>query len=189
MENNGRTLRHTCLALAVAAAVAGASLLGGCGKRIPAQTPAQTQELSRPEGQSLPNPMKEVDGSRAFEEIGVYMELPKEASDPRFYIINNEVADVSFTYDGVECTYRASATAEDFDGIFEQFKDSVVKERAGNGAQKTDIEIKTTQSGGRLASWAWGSTKYTLYSPDPVGDDALAGLAVTLAGLGEAGRK
>lgn len=131
------------------------------------------------------NPMKEVDNVLAFEGIGVHMMLPKEAGDPSYYIINNEVADIHFTCGGVEYTYRASSTAADFAGIFERFKDGAVTETCGSGEQKTELLIRTTESGGRLASWSWGDTNYTLYTAGSASDEEVRGLAVTLAELSE----
>ena len=129
--------------------------------------------------------MKEADSVLDFESIGVHMVLPKEAAAPSYYIINGEVADVEFTCDQVQYTYRASDTARDFAGIFERFKDGIITETAGSGEEKTQILVRTTESGGHLASWEWGSTKYTLYTSGQAEDTQVAALAVTLAELSE----
>jgi hypothetical protein len=42
------------------------------------------------------------------------------------------------------------------------------------------VVIKTTVSGGRLASWEKGGAKYTLYTPDAVEDGALIQLCSAL---------
>ena len=184
MDHYGKILRNLLLVFAVTAA----SVLGGCAKEPapPAQTTAaQTTAATQTESQGMPTPMKEADSVLDFEAIGVHMVLPKEAESPSYYIINGEVADVQFTFDGTEYTYRASDTAQDFAGIFERFKEGVLTETAGSNGQETEVQVKTTESGGRLASWEWGSTKYTLYTASQVEDGEISSLAVTLAELGE----
>ena len=167
-----------------------ACMIGGCGGKEPAPSAATPAETSAKAEEStgnpgMPNPMEEVDDVLAFEKIGVHMVLPEEAVDSSYFIINGEVADIHFTFNDIGYTYRASDTAEDFAGIFERFKDGVINETAGSGGQVAEIQIKTTESGGRLAAWEWGSTKYTLYTASQVEDGEISSLAVTLAELGE----
>lgn len=114
----------------------------------PAQTPAGTETA----GQELVNPMEEVDDVLAFEAIGVHLVLPEGAADTSYFIINQEVADARFTLDGISYTYRASDTAEDFAGIFERFSDDIITQTYDYGDESMEIRIKTTDSGGRLAS-------------------------------------
>ena len=171
-------------------AVLASCMIGGCAGKEPAPTEATPAETSARAEEStgnagIPNPMEEVDNVLAFEKIGVHMVLPKEAVEPSYFIINGEVADIHFTFNDIGYTYRASDTAEDFAGIFERFKDGVINETADSGGQVAEIQIKTTESGGRLAAWEWGSTKYTLYTASQVEDGEISSLAVTLAELGE----
>lgn len=171
-------------------AVLASCIIGGCAKKpaepvktTQAESLAETAETTESPG--LPNPMEEVDNELAFEAIGVHMVLPKEAVNPSYFMINGEVADIHFTFNNIDYTYRASDTAEDFAGIFERFKEGVITEKAGSEEQETEIQIRTTESGGRLAAWEWGSTKYTLYTASEVENADIIDLAVTLAGLGQ----
>ena len=173
-----------------------ALLAAGCGggQKEPVKTPEA--ETSAPaetgttaetgtEPQELPNPMVEVKDVLAFETIGVHMVLPEGAEDTSFFIINQEVADAQFTLDGVAYTYRASDTAEDFAGIFERFKDEAITQNYDYGETSLEVLIKTTDSGGRLASWEWGSTKYTLYTAAQVDDDTITNLTMNLVDLSQ----
>ena len=192
MNRTKRRLGRKGILLAVALT---ALLAAGCGgkkepvKTSEAETSAPAETGTRAESgtatQELPNPMAEVKDVLAFEAIGVHMVLPEGAEDTSFFIINQEVADAQFTLDGVAYTYRASDTAEDFAGIFERFKDEAIAQNYDYGETSLEVLIKTTDSGGRLASWEWGSTKYTLYTAAQVDDESITDLTMNLVELSQ----
>ena len=192
MNRTKRRLGRKGILLAVALT---ALLAAGCGgkkepgKTSEAETSAPAETGTRAESgtatQELPNPMAEVKDVLAFEAIGVHMVLPEGAEDTSFFIINQEVADAQFTLDGVAYTYRASDTAEDFAGIFERFKDEAIAQNYDYGETSLEVLIKTTDSGGRLTSWEWGSTKYTLYTAAQVDDDTITDLTMHLVELSQ----
>ena len=192
MNRTKRRLGRKGILLAVALT---ALLAAGCGgkkepvKTSEAETSAPAETGTRAESgtatRELPNPMAEVKDVLAFEAIGVHMVLPEGAEDTSFFIINQEVADAQFTLDGVAYTYRASDTAEDFAGIFERFKDEAISRNYDYGETSLEVLIKTTDSGGRLASWEWGSTKYTLYTAAQVDDDTITDLTMHLVELSQ----
>ena len=192
MNRTKRRLGRKGILLAVALT---ALLAAGCGgkketvKTSEAETSAPAETGTRAESgtatQELPNPMAEVKDVLAFEAIGVHMVLPEGAEDTSFFIINQEVADARFSLDGVAYTYRASDTAEDFAGIFERFKDEAISRNYDYGETSLEVLIKTTDSGGRLASWEWGSTKYTLYTAAQVDDDTITDLTMHLVELSQ----
>ena len=192
MNRTKRLLGRKGILLAVALT---ALLAAGCGgkkepvKTSEAETSAPAETGTRAESgtatRELPNPMAEVKDVLAFEAIGVHMVLPEGAEDTSFFIINQEVADARFSLDGVPYTYRASDTAEDFAGIFERFKDEAISRNYDYGETSRDVLIKTTDSGGRLASWEWGSTKYTLYTAAQVDDDTITDLTMHLVELSQ----
>ena len=192
MNRTKRRLGRKGILLAVALT---ALLAAGCGgkketvKTSEAETSAPAETGTRAESgtatQELPNPMAEVKDVLAFEAIGVHMVLPEGAEDTSFFIINQEVADARFSLDGVAYTYRASDTAEDFAGIFERFKDEAIAQNYDYGETSLEVLIKTTDSGGRLASWEWGSTKYTLYTAAQVDDETITDLTMNLVELSQ----
>lgn len=179
-------LWRNCRAITVLVLILCAGLVAGCSKNKLAETTEEsTSEAAAESSAQLPNPMAEMEGPEDFEKIGVHMVAPSDGSDLRCFIINGEVAEMQFTIDGTAYTWRASDTAQDFAGIFERFKEEVITEEYTDGSHTAQIEIKTTDSGGRLASWSWGSTKYTLYTSNEVTDAVIRDLALKLAGLSE----
>ncbi|MCC8024631.1 MAG: hypothetical protein LIP16_04915 [Clostridium sp.] len=169
------------------ALVLAAVFLGGCSRNKlaePAEESAAAEAVTADTAQA-PNPMAEVEDPQAFEAIGVHMIAPANGKDIKYFIISGQVAEMQFTLDGTAYSWRASDTAEDFAGIFERFKEEVITEEYEDGSHRAQIEIKTTESGGRLASWAWGSTKYTLYTSGEVTDAAIKATALKLAELSE----
>lgn len=184
-DTRWRLHRRKGAAFAAAMTLAVSSLGGCAGAKPEATTAAQTTAAqSEPQSAAIPNPMKEVADTLAFEELGIHMIVPSEAKDVKYFIIGGEVADVHFTLDGVEYTWRASNTAEDFAGIFERFKEGEeITTSFDADGESAEITIKTTESGGRLAAWAWGDTNYTLYTAAAVEDEAIEALTLHLAEL------
>ena len=134
--------------------------LSGCSSSKVKETSAQETTVAPTEAEtaSIPNPIEEVGNEQDFEAMGVHMVAPADGENKQFFIINGEVAEISFSENGVSYCYRASNTAEDFAGIFERFKDDILVVSWKSGDAAGEAQVKTTESGGRLASWSWGST-------------------------------
>ena len=92
---------------------------------------------------------------------------------------------MEFTLDGHSHSYRASRTAEDFAGIFERFEDSVITEKYGGRGTEHRGDDQDDTERGRLASWSWGETDYTLYTSSQMEDEAITQAALELAGLSQ----
>lgn len=173
-----------------AAAVLAAAVMmtAGCGQKQPEERTMQTEEETSASGTEVssavqrPDPMTAVTDETAFQSLGVYMALPEEAEDPLCFILNGEVAEIQFSYHEISYSYRASNTAEDFAGIFERFTDHIltVRSEALEGGETLSAQIRTTQSGGRLASWKWKDTSYTLYTASDVSDEDISSMVTAL---------
>lgn len=178
---------------AAAAAVLAAAVTAGCGQGQPKESVAQTAEetavsaSSHPAEVHRPNPMAAVTDETAFQSLGIYMAIPKEAEEPLCFILNGEVAEIQFDYDGIPYSYRASNTAEDFAGIFERFTEQFLTAEyiraEGEETVSVKAQIRTTQSGGRLASWSWEDTDYTLYTAANVTDEEITAVVTRLLEL------
>lgn len=120
------------------------------------------------------NPMQEVSGPEALAEIGVSMAVPEAAEAGQCFIISQVVAEVNFTLGENLYTYRGSATAEDFSGIFEEFEEEVISVASTDEMQvEKELTVKTTKSGGKLAEWSKNDANYTLYTPAAVETEEL----------------
>ncbi len=165
----------------IGAAVA-ACLFAGCAEKKDKETASEILQKESMEHSSkadaaletaaaVSNPMREVDNVLAFESIGVHMETPDWGENLHYYIIHDEVADMRFTFKGVDYVLRGSNTADDFAGIFERFKEKAIAQTYDFPDGSAAAEIRTTESGGRLASWSWGRTKFTLYTAAEMPDE------------------
>ena len=176
-----------------AAAVIAAAVImtSGCGQKQQEGSTMQTGEETSASGTETssavqrPNPMTAVTDETAFQSLGVYMALPEEAEDPLCFILNGEVAEIQFSYHEIPYSYRASNTAEDFAGIFERFTDQIltVEFKDLEGGETVSAQIRTTQSGGRFASWKWKDTSYTLYTASNVSDADISSMVTILLEL------
>lgn len=176
--------RTYLISLSLAAGLA-LSQLTGCASSEPEETTAaeSTQAPSEAETASIPNPMEEVENEQSFESMGIHMVAPADGENTKFYTISGEVAEITFDENGVSYCYRASNTAEDFAGIFERFTDQELAVNWESGKIAGQAQVKTTESGGRLASWSWGSTRYTVYTASAISDEECTQVVTNLMEL------
>lgn len=152
------------LALPLAACSMLGSLIGGEGE---SPAPEQTQA-----GEQIPNPMAPVDDASAFETLGITMDAPDGATDAAYYIINEKLAQVSFTFGGFDYTYRASAAESDISGVYDTFTDAFTM--AVETADATfETAVQNAAGGGRLATWSQGGVHYSLWCALAPDDAAL----------------
>lgn len=126
----------------------------------------------------IPNPMVEVEGSEAFQEVGANIEAPAGAENSKYYIINDEVAEIQFQFNEAWYSYRASGLRDDISGVYDTPVDG--KEIELTVGTK-DIDIEALSEGGRLAEWGWEPVEYSLYTADDVEDDVVRSLVKQLA--------
>lgn len=72
----------------------------------------------------LPNPMREVQNEQAIEqETGVFVILPDDAADMRYFVYDGGLAEVQFTWRGIACLARSMKTdaVEDISGDYNTF--------------------------------------------------------------------
>lgn len=138
-----------------------------------------------PEPQAgLPNPIVEVEDASDFEKLGVSIDAPEGATDVRYSIISDKLAQVDFTLDGASYTYRAAITEdeeEDISGVYETFDEESAISVDGLDWYAI-IVIKSNEAGkGALASWQYLPAQFTLYTPDSVDSETITNLATLLA--------
>lgn len=138
---------------------------------VPTATPAVSAEPSA----ALPNPIVEVESYEDFYALG-FVITPFEGADSVSYsIIDNALAQIVFTTDGDTYTYRAAMTNSDISGVYETFDPLPQSlDLQGPGFEVT-VLIRTVDGGdrGALAEWEYDGVRYSLYTPDQTGYEAL----------------
>jgi len=129
-------------------------------------------------GVQLANPMKQVESAAAFAALGVSIEAPAGAQNPQYFVIADELAEIRYTLDGKEFTYRASATEEeDISGVYEAFTEDVLLEEAWDYV----LTVNTIENnGGTVGIWRHGEVSYSLYSPQVTVPEELSNYAAEL---------
>lgn len=140
---------------------------------------------TEPEPQvGLPNPIVEIEDASDFGKTGVSIDAPEGATDIRYSIISDQLAQVDFTLDGVTYTYRAAITEnedEDISGVYETFDEESAISVDGLDWYAI-IVVKTMKDGnGALASWQYLPAQFTLYTADSVDAETITNLATVLA--------
>lgn len=161
-----KKLLTVILCAALALSLAACSLSGG----IPGGETAAPEESNQ--GSQIPNPVVSVEDASAFETLGITMDAPDGAQNIAYAIIDNTLAQISFTFNGFDYTYRASATQSDISGVYDSFTDAFVM-RVETTEATFDATVQNAVSGGRLASWSQGGVSFTLWCALAPDDAAL----------------
>lgn len=157
----------------VAALMALTLFIAGCGQRgaLPVQETG------------LPNPVRETGGASAFEPLGLYIDAPSGSTGIVYSVIENRLAQVTFTLEDSVYAYRAAYSEDDISGVYAVFdaEESTI-DAAGDDWEAT-IVIRLIDGGtrGALASWRYGEASFTLYTPDPTDANDMGILSVIMA--------
>ena len=109
-------------------AVMMAVLCAGCGA-------AATQETTEV---ALPNPMEEVTAQVLMDRLGFEFKVPQGAENVKYFIIDKEMAEMQFTFNGVNCIARIKPTAE-YEDISGMYYEWTSKEKGKVGYCDADI--------------------------------------------------
>lgn len=171
MKQNSK--RSLCLLLAC-----GLLACTACQSAPAAPAPTDAQDSA-----GLPNPLVTVSDPAAFEPLGVRIDAPTGAQNVVYVVIADEIAQVQFTLDGRDYTYRASLSKEDIAGVYETFDNEAHGVEADGTDWHASVTIRTIDGGkgGALASFAYDSAQYTLFTSSSVTVEAMGDLAVQLA--------
>ena len=153
-----------------------AAAFSGCSAKKPSESENAGGNVQ------IPNPVVGVDGASDFEALGVAIDAPRGASDAAYSIIGGELAQITFTLDGVEYTYRAQKTDGDISGLYVEFEDEAVQVDADFDNGGVSIGIKSVKgSDAKLASWSIDGTAFALYSESAT-VEVVQDTAIELAG-------
>lgn len=117
----------------------------------------------------LVNPIRSVESPENYSHL-VDMRAPEGAEDCSYSIISDQVAQIRFTYEGVEYTMRGSYTHyigdEDISGVHGPFDDAKAKTVPFDYyCDHYTVTLQYTTEGGGLATWSFGSFRGSLYAP------------------------
>ena len=131
--------------------------------------PSPTETAEAAETTQLPNPVSEKPSAASLAEMGIPLEAPFGAEETTYSVIGGETAQVRFSLNGVEYTFRGRRGGEDISGVC-----GTVTEEVTICACGADYSQETTYrayaDGGRLALWQFGELTFSLYAAQPDGD-------------------
>lgn len=146
-------------------------LMGGCSQGEHTETAAKKEVVP------TPDPAVEVEGIQAFARLGADIDVPAGAENAKYYIISDQTAEIQFTQNGGQYSYRASRTVDEAangQGELQEVEDV----QAVAGSQVIPIHKTDT---GYLVLWKWGEVTYSLEAGDSVDVGMVRSLAEELA--------
>ena len=140
-------------------------LFTGCGKNED-----EVLQSSEPTTETLAEttsaePYREVESPEEFLDFGVFINVPKDSENTSYSIIEGDIAEINFKYDGIEYILRGTNTNKSLtDDINEEYKE--IRDSIANEVR--DVTVLATVSGRRTAQWNYEGTNFALISKDPV---------------------
>ncbi|MBQ6569450.1 MAG: hypothetical protein IJL87_04255 [Clostridia bacterium] len=145
-------------------AVIGANVLSGISK-APGNVESGSQIM-------VTNPFVSVENVGAIKEtLGFSIDAPVGADDVSYSIIDNEIADIKFMFEGYRYNLRASKQSGDFSGLY-GVEASTVQIDSGRDAILTVIEIDGEQC--TKINWTNGSVNFVLSNTDGASKEDVA---------------
>lgn len=118
------------------------------------------------------NSIIEVDNASAFNEIGITLEVPLDASDVSYAIIDRKIALIHFVINGKTFEARASSQNGDFSGLLGTQLDTENIDAKNNAILYT---ISEDFGNYYKMTWTNGKVNYCLYGTDgATSDDVIA---------------
>ncbi len=131
----------------------------GCAGKSP-ETSGTQPVISSDEGlneqatASIANPLVDVDSPDAFAPLGIAIDAPEGASDVRYTVIADEMAQVIFTVDGHQYCLRATKSMSDIEMICGHYGQYVPSDRLS----RADYYLV---EGTSVAGWNSGGVYYS----------------------------
>lgn len=132
-------------------------------------------------GVGVVNPMVEVRDDDAFDKLGVEMDVPDMAKDIKYYIIDDTLAHIDFTYQNVKYIYRGGEPMENMAGLHGMEAASEETAAYGDADDRVEVAIRTMEGGGYAASWTEEGKEYSLVSLDETNEETFKMVAAELA--------
>ena len=146
----------------------------GCAPAVPAaaeDTPAPTA--------SVPNPVIATDAD-GLSQAGLPIAPPEDAENIAYSMIDGEIAQIQFAYNGLNYIYRASRTLTDISGVYEQFKDEALTVHSDYEDFGLTVTVRSIVGGGELGNWTSDGVSFSLYVRSAIGAEEHAALCTIL---------
>lgn len=105
------------------------------------------------------------------EQIGFDVSAPATAKDAEYYILNNVIAQINFSFNNILYEYRSSKIYRGEQLHKKNLDNSTKSELDING--RATVELYRDQENGTVAQWYINGTAYSLYSVKNASDDAV----------------
>lgn len=119
-------------------------------------------------------PIEDVSGAQDFEKLGFAIDAPEEAENISYCILDGEIAQVSFSLEGNQYTYRAAKLDGDFSGVTGETVGSISLNA------EYDAVLDRLSPDTWRAHWIKDSVSYYLANFDGAGDEDVTNTAQTL---------
>lgn len=134
-------------------------LVIGIARFLPGSSSAQPDESSVLGG----NPFVEVENADAFSSLSITLDAPDRAQEVSYAVIDGEIAEVRFEWEGKRYLARASAQGGDFSGLYGQEREAETVDAKTNAILvRVDLDTGVYQK----ISWTNGKINYCLYGTD-----------------------
>ena len=156
------------LSLALVVSSCGAPGGSAAGTTSPTNTPASTDTLSPQQT----NPVEEADAA-ALAQAGLPLEAPFGSEDVSYSLIDGKTAQVRFTLNGVDYTFRGTREEGDVAGVYGEIQSEETIAACG-GVYSQTTTYRTYTDGGKVALWDSAGVHCSLYAAAP--DESFSGM-------------
>ena len=131
---------------------------------VDVKTKSDSQEFVQ-----IGSPITEVSGAADIkEQLGIDIETPQGSENAEYFIIDGQIADISFVYNDKNYYIRASDQQGDFSGLS---ADIISEEQIDPENNATLYTLSSNDETYRKIEWSDGKFRYMLCSVDDVNDD------------------
>ena len=157
------------LSLALVVSSCGTPGSATTGTPSPVNTPSPTDTLTPQQT----NPVEEADAA-ALAAAGLPLEAPFGSENVSYSLIDGKTAQVQFTLNGVDYTFRGTREEGDVAGVYGEIQSEETLAACGDVYSQTTT-YRTFTDGGKLALWDSADVHCSLYAAAP--DDFFSGVS------------
>ncbi|MCR4646204.1 MAG: hypothetical protein K5695_12485 [Oscillospiraceae bacterium] len=151
--------------------IAACFVIAVIGVTVMNNTIKTTEPFGTEDNVQIANPFAGVDNAAEFERVlGISIDAPKGAENVEYSIVDNEMADIVFDFEGHCYNIRASKAGGDFSGL------NGIEEKTEQIDAKHNAMLTVIRSGDEFylkITWTDGQTTFILSNTDGASEDEL----------------